>query len=299
MVPERLVAERYARQMGLFLGKLDIQEHKWWHHFAACMRMPRGGVHGTGSQACSFEYSVPGERVLNVLMEGLPFRQRQIWQRGSWVPSKSIDTFFALDVKTVDTFLQLHRRSCLKHMPGFYRGSRLISPPNSSHRSVMLSVVPPLLLEVCHRSGQRIEVVVSFKLFVFNDLGAITMPPLFQYAQGMDLIFRGRAVNHLKALHLRNTTMTLNFRNLVLEHPFQASDSEEAWSESEDEQYKGWTEPAIVYRYRGGRRRHSSSEDDSDSASDAGKAEELRADGEAPRTPHHQALPRQAHRRAP
>ena len=55
MVPERLVAERYARQMGLFLGKLDIQEHKWWHHFAACMRMVcvcgRGVCGGVGVRA--------------------------------------------------------------------------------------------------------------------------------------------------------------------------------------------------------------------------------------------------------
>ena len=64
MVSERLVAERYCRRMGLFLGSLHVQEHVWWMHFSACMRMPRGGFNSTGSQACTFEYAVPGERVL-------------------------------------------------------------------------------------------------------------------------------------------------------------------------------------------------------------------------------------------
>ena len=298
MISERVVAERYARRMGLFLGPMQVQEHKWWHHFSACMRMPRGGVNGTGSQACSFEYSVPGERALRVLVEGLPHRQRQVWDRGDWIASKSIDTYFATDVKSVDTYFQLHRRACLQHMGGFYRGSRLISPPNSAKHSVILSVAPPLLLEVCHRSGKRVEVVVSFKLTVFSDLDALTLPPHFRYATGMDTIFRARALNHLKALHLLAAPLSVNFCNLVSEHESQGSDSEEAWSES-DEEGMGWTEPAVIYRHYSGRRRHASSEEDSDSASDAAKSDDLHAHGERPRTPHRASFPRQAHLPAP
>ena len=180
LIPESIVAARYAKKMGLYMGKLSIQEWKWWQKFSACLRMPRGGMQRTGSQACSFEYSVPSDRVLSVLMEGLPFRQRQVWESGNWVPSKTIDTFYALDVKTLDTYLQLHRRDALKHMPGFYRGSRLISPADSKLMCVLLCIVPPMLFEVCHRSGNRVELVASFKLFVYNDLDAFfRCPPTF------------------------------------------------------------------------------------------------------------------------
>ena len=92
-VSERLIAKRYAKRMGLYLGDMQVQEHKWWTHFSSCIRMPRGGVSGTGSQACTFEFSIPGEAVLKRVVEALPYQQGQVWDRGEWVPSKTIDTY--------------------------------------------------------------------------------------------------------------------------------------------------------------------------------------------------------------
>ena len=286
------------------MGKLSIQEWKWWQKFSACLRMPRGGMQGTGSQACSFEYSVPSDRVLSVLMEGLPFRQRQVWERGNWVPSKTIDTFYALDVKTLDTYLQLHRRDALKHMPGFYRGSRLISPADSKLMCVLLCIVPPMLFEVCHRSGKRVELVASFKLYVYNDLDAFSMPPHFQYATGMDLVFKERALDHLKALHvnmpIHDVKLSAAFANLVTAHEHEPSESEDQWSESEDEALQ-WR-PAKPARRPGVRLSRSSSDEEeggSDSASDAAMEENLNAEGEGSRRPHHSAFPRSAHLQSP
>lgn len=294
MVSERLVAERYCRRMGLFLGSLHVQEHVWWTHFSACMRMPRGGVNSTGSQACTFEYAVPGERVLQRLMEGLPFKERMVWDRGDWSASKSIDTYYALDVSSVDKYLKLHRRECLRHLGGFFRGSRLITPPgNRASTCVMLSVIPPLLLEVCHRTGGRVVVVVSFKLFVYNDLNAITMPPHFVYATGMDEVFRKRSLAHLKELHALEVPMSAAFAALAVGAEEGDSESGESWVESEPESL-GWGSPPR--RQRSGARRRHVSESDSDSASDAALEESLRADAEAARPSHHSAFPRSAHR---
>ena len=297
-VPERLIAERYARRMGLFLGDLSVQEHKWWSHISACMRMPRGGVHGTGSQECQFEFSIPGAAVLRTVVEALPLKQRQVWEQGDWVPSKTIDTYYALDVKAVDDYLKLHRRKCLLHLGGFYRSSRVIAPQGKrAPGRVLLSVLPPLLLEVCHRTGKRIEVVASFKLLVLNDLNAITLPPQFAYATGMDVVFKQRALNHLQAMHARGASMSDAFAALAeLRPPLQDSDSEASWEDTDLES----VEHSPVARRRS---RHSSpsSHDagsDSDSASDAAREERLNARGEAPRTPHHQAFPRSAHRQS-
>ena len=296
LVSERLVAERYARRMGLFLGDMRVQEYKWWMHFGACLRMPRGGVNSTGSQECTFEYSVPGARVMEHLAEGLPLKERMVWDRGSWTPSKTIDTYYALEVKEVDKYLRLHRRPCLKHLGDvFFRGSRLITPPGyskSSLKCVMLSVIPPLLMEVCHRSGNRVEVVVTFKLFVFNDLNAFTMPPLFVYATGMDTIFKLRALAHLKELHALGASMTAAFAALADGAEEGDSESGESWEDSDVESL-GWVSPPpSVARRR--RSRHSSGSD-SDSASDAALEESLRAGNEVGRQSHRLAFPRSAH----
>ena len=234
--------------------------------------------------------------MLRRLMEGLPFKQRMVWDRGDWTASKSIDSYYALDVSRVDNYLKLHRRKCLQHIGGFFRGSRLISPPgNKTSKCVMLSVIPPLLLEVCHRSGGRVVVVVTFKLFVYNDLNAITMPPHFTYATGMDEIFRKRTLAHLKELHAMEEPMSLAFAALAVEAEEGDSGSEESWAESETESL-GWVSPPRSQR-SGARRRHASDSEDSDSASDAALRESLRADAEVARQSHHSAFPRSSHRR--
>ena len=292
LITERLIAERYAKRMGLYLGGMQVQEHKWWTHFGACMRMPRGGVNGTGSQACTFEFSVPGDAVLHRLVETLPLKQRQVWDRGVWAPSKSIDTYYALCVSSVDKYLQLHRRQALLHLDGFYRGSRLITPPaHRGPKSVLLSVIPPLLLEVCHRTGNRIEVVVTFKLFVYNDLNGITMPPHFTYVTGMDAIFKKRAMAHIKAMHRRDCVMTDAFVALV-GGVDPGSDSDEPWEESEPTPVR-WTRPRrSLVRSPPDR---GSNSDASDSASDAALDEHLQAVGEQQRQSHLQSFPRGAH----
>ena len=79
------------------------------------------------------------------------------------------------------------------------------------------------------------EAVVSFKLFVLNDLDAITMPPQFSYAPGMDVIFKTRALAHLlvKELHAMGAEMTDAFAALAVAAEDAGSESEESWAESE------------------------------------------------------------------
>lgn len=282
-ISDRLVAERYARSAGLYLGKMDVQEQTFWGHVHACMRLPRGGVNGAGSQECSFEYQPPSQSVLEHLMETLPFRPREVWggQEG-WVASRTIDTYWAFDRHTLDHFLRLHKRESLQQFETLYRGSKLIRPSTRQRASVMLSVCPPLLIEVCHRTGGRTVMVVSFKLFLLNEAGGTTMPPQYQYANGMDAIFRTRSMNHLAALVQRGIVLPeeSGFHALLQQHSAVASDSE-ASEEAAEGSELGWPvspEPA-----------------DSDSASDACLDSDMSADEEVRREPHTASHPRGSH----
>ena len=154
---------------------------------------------------------------------------------------------------------------------------------------MLLSVIPPLLLEVCHRTGGRVEVVATFKLLVYNDLDAITMPPHFPYATGMDVIFKRRALDHVKALHARAASMSQAFVALAQGHQAGGSDSEEPWEESEP------PPPTWTRRRKHITRSPSASGLGSDSASDAAEEEGLDARDERKRLSHFQAFPRSSH----
>ena len=98
--------------------------------------------------------------------------------------------------------------------------------------------------------------LTQFHLFVLSDLDSMSMPPTFQYAPGMDLVFRARALQHLKEMVRQNGARPSNaFRHLMGLHLYLASSSEESSPEDSEEEI-GW--PAS-----------SDSSTDSDSASNA------------------------------
>ena len=281
-VSDRLVAERYARRAGLYLGKMEVQETTFWGHVHSCMRLPRGGVNGAGSQECSFEFQAPSQSVLEHLVGHLPFRPREVWGgQAGWIPSRTIDTYWAFDRHTVDHYLNLHHRESLRQCTSLYRGSKLIRPSSKQRAAVMLSVCPPFIIEVCHRTGGRTVMVVTFKLFLLNEAGGVTMPPQYQYASGMDLIFKARALSHLAALVSSGVELPDESGfHALLQEAAVASDSE-ADTEEEEGSDLGWPaspEPA-----------------DSDSASDAAQDSDLSAD-EYQRDSHLSSHPRPSHR---
>ena len=287
MVTDRLVALRYARQHGFYLGRFDLQESTYWGHYLACLRLPRGGVNAGGSQECSFEYEAPAPSVLSQLVGGLPYRERQVWSgRDGWISSATIDTYYAFDRHAVDHYLRLHARKCLGESASLYRGSRLVAASSQQRPSSLISACPPLLIEVCHRSRQRTVAVVSFKLIVLSDLGAISMPPRFEFAQGMDHLFRLRALNHLEAMRERGAKLTSGFEQLLQSESLETMSDSEASQSVVSSTDLGWPEspPHGV---------------DSDSASNAEMDSDFECEEEMHRRDAHTSVfPRVAHSRA-
>ena len=220
-----------AESCGLALVELKPIKQQFWAHMLACMRMPRGGVNGGGSMHCEFEFVAANERVVQHLMEDLPVMKNKRYNLSipapHWEDSPSIRTYYALETHLLDSYMRLHRRA-----PGAraYRGSVLAAPPHTYQAPVnLLSVGPPLLMELCHRKHNKLVLAVSFKLIVMNDMGLLTLPPTHSYAVGMDQIFRRRALNHLKKLRTRREPMSDGMKQIVARTTSNISDSEGEW----------------------------------------------------------------------
>ena len=249
LVSAEKVARGWAAKHRLYFAPMSRQENIWWRHFLSCIRLPRGGLSGEGSQQCLFEYSVPSEEVLAVIMKGTDHHPKQRWNGTctppGWEPSPSIDTYAALTQHDVDHYLQLHRRH-VSAKKWLFRGS-LLTKASKSHAScsIVITVLPPLLIEVCKRSFDRQEVVTTFNLSVLNDAWRLKMPPKFEYPLGFDLTVISRVMGHLDKFVMMGGPVSQAFRNRLEGFPVVLSASEEDTESSEAESL-GWDLAAEV-----------------------------------------------------
>eukprot|EP00965_Chrysotila_dentata_P176943 5843727-Pleurochrysis_carterae.AAC.1 len=65
---------------------------------------------------------------------------------------------------------------------------------------VVVTALPPLIIEVCSRSYGRQVLEVTFNLQTLDDLDAQRLPPAFPYATGKDHAFRQLALRHIRAM---------------------------------------------------------------------------------------------------
>ena len=254
------------------MGTLSLQENTYWGQVLGRLQLPRGGLSGGGSQFCTFEYEPPAQAVMDTILKGLTLHRRSTWDQGNWVPSQTIDTYAAETHQQLDKYLKLHaRKSLAPERQQLYRSTRLLSPSTMQGQSVVVSACQPWLVEVCHRGRGRVVLVTQFRLFVLSDLDSISMPPTFQYAAGMDLQFRARALQHLKEMVRKcGAQPTEAFHALMGLHFYLASSSEESQEEGEED--IGWPE---------------SSDAPSDSASDAAEFSDLESEEEQVATSPH------------
>ena len=126
-------------------------------------------------------------------MEDLPLKENA-WFNLSvpaphWEKSPSISTYHALDTLLIDSWMRLHRRPAAVAARA-YRGSVLAVAPDTYPAPIaLLSVLPPLCIELCHRKHEKLVLAVSFNLGVVNDTGLQTLPPRMHYALGSDILF--------------------------------------------------------------------------------------------------------------
>jgi len=209
----------FARRSSLSLVSLQDNRNQFWDHVLSCIKMPRGGLDGGGSQHCSFEFVAASEGVVQFIMEDLKVVQNQRYNMSlpppHWEQSPSISTYCAIDSATIDSYFRLHRRHAARGR-SVYRGSVLANPPDGYRAPVcLLCVCPPFLAELCHRKHGKLVLAVSFNLAVLNDQNLLTISPAMNYAHGMDLVLKERMLLHLKKMATRQMRMSLAFEMLV------------------------------------------------------------------------------------
>ena len=52
---------QFAERSSIAVVELKPIKLQFWDHFLACMKMPRGGLNGSGSQHCEFEFVSPSK----------------------------------------------------------------------------------------------------------------------------------------------------------------------------------------------------------------------------------------------
>ena len=206
---------------------------QFWHHFLSCVKMPAGGVNGTGSQKCGFEFVAANEKVVQFLMEDLPcmanHRYNLTIAAPYWEKSPTISTYHALDLHTIDSYCRFHLRKAARRSRG-YRGSALAAPPDDHPLPVcLLSVCPPFLVELCQRKHSKLVLAMSFNLSIHNDKNLQSLPSKMPYALGMDNLLRHRTYNHLKKLLAKKVPMSSGLAALATSWSLQLSDSEGEW----------------------------------------------------------------------
>ena len=107
----------------------------------------------------------------------------------------------------------LHGRGLDSDIPLFE--STKGGPPTKENGHTEINTVttmaPPLILKVCQRSYGRCVIVGSFNVVTLNDLDGTKLPPHFEYAEGMDHVFRLHALRQVRGLRSQGHKVSRKF----------------------------------------------------------------------------------------
>eukprot|EP00965_Chrysotila_dentata_P032642 1087498-Pleurochrysis_carterae.AAC.1 len=95
------------------------------------------------------------------------------------------------DKDALAEYLSFEKRAVAAHLAVFGCTKGVVK--REMEVMVVCSVIPPLIVEVCRRSHERIVLAVTCNLLTFNDHDSIDLPPLFEYAEGERASFRRMA----------------------------------------------------------------------------------------------------------
>ena len=80
---------------------------------------------------------------------------------------------------------------------------------------VVVTLIPPLIIEKCQRSHHRLVLAVTCNLFTFNDLDGLDLPPNFEYSSGKRQSMRTLALANLKGMRNRDVKLSPLMLKLV------------------------------------------------------------------------------------
>ena len=246
-----LIARRWAKDQKMFWGECRTLQNAFFRHFISLCRRPAGRADGTrGSQQCLFEMELPTHQC-SLEMLGLLDRHDSIRcmenkkyavEDGKirWVPSKTITTYYIEDAQVMSTWLRFHQREVALDLAVF-GSSKGVVTRNEGLRSIV-TLIPPLLIEKCQRSHQRVVLAVTCNIFTFNDRDGLEMPPSFEYTAGQRAEFRRLAITNLQGMCNLPWKVQLSRMFLKMLPPAYREDSEEGeegeeeWEAGEEEE---------------------------------------------------------------
>ena len=98
-----------------------------------------------------------------------------------WVPSPSITSYYFDRITPMARWMRLHTRNL---NVAAYGSTKAVPPTDGSKEvKVTVTIIPPLILEVCERSGGRLMLEVTCNVMTLNDMGNVKLPPAFGYAE--------------------------------------------------------------------------------------------------------------------
>eukprot|EP00965_Chrysotila_dentata_P012856 424818-Pleurochrysis_carterae.AAC.1 len=127
------------------------------------------------------------EQYFDLHAEGFEIKKKQRYsvnQSGQvkWVKSQTINTYIMDDMHLFSKWLSFETRAVAAGK-AVYGCSKAVVVQSQGIK-VVCSLIPPLIVEKCLRSHGRVVLAVTCNIFTMNELDAVDLPPLFEYATG-------------------------------------------------------------------------------------------------------------------
>ena len=174
-IDRELIARQWLKANGYYWAKHDDLAAHLAHHFQSVLRQPRGRADQSGSQQAAFSMELPSQMAAVRLLAGAPSMGKKKYTVNAegcieWVPSPSITSYYIDAVKPLARWVRLHRRNLNVQALG---STKVVAPTGGYKEvNVVVMLIPPLIMEVCERSGGRLILEVTCNLMTLNDQGA-------------------------------------------------------------------------------------------------------------------------------
>ena len=215
---EELIARRWLKANGYYMAKhVDLAAHLW-HHFMSVAKQPRGRADQAGSQQAAFSMEIPSKMAAARLLRGarsMGHTKYTVNAAGAieWKKSPSIESYYFDQIKPMTSWLRLHTRGLNVHA----YGSTKTVPPGGGYKeaNVTVTIIPPLIMELCERSGGRLILEVTCNLMTLNDQGVHKLPPAFPYAEADAQSFLAAARHAIFEMKLKGVPLSSGLISLV------------------------------------------------------------------------------------
>ena len=236
-IDEELIARRWLKANGYYMAKHEDLTTRLFHHFKSIAKMPRGRADKAGSQQALISMDIPTKSAAMQLLLELPYMgsvKYTVNAEGAieWVRSPSILSWYLDEMKPLARWIRFHRRGL--GIQGY--GATKAVPPTGGYTqsNVTITVIPPLIAELCERSHGRLVLEITCNLMTYNETGLHKLPPNFPYSPATAETFVAETRHAIWEMKLRKVPLSPALIAMVQDED-QALDWESAENDSEAE----------------------------------------------------------------